>query len=152
MGFFGALAVFTANALGLTIWVLFLAWIAYYLFGANIKKMPVIALQMALGIALGIILQTLAGFATAAVGPLGYPLVVFFIIGGLSLVTKIKNLNSIPSWFLGLIIFFGVHPPMEFLPIVSLLIPIVAGILFAWANHSTDEWILNKESKELISK
>ena len=144
MGLCGALAVFISFSMGWATWVMFLAWVSYYLFGKSIKVYIPSFLQIIAGILLGVLIQSLAGLLVPAMGELGFPLTVFVVIGSLAYVSTIKGLNNIPAWFLGLIVFFGVHPELRPIPVLGLLVPIVAGVVFALINDAGLKYINTK--------
>lgn len=141
MGLCGALAVFVSFSMGWATWVMFLAWVSYYLFGKSIKAYIPSLLQIIAGIVMGVLIQSLASLLVPVMGALGFPLTVFILIGSLAYISKIKGLNNIPAWFIGLIIFFGVHPELRPAPILELLIPIVAGFVFAFINDTGLKYI-----------
>ncbi|WP_299070096.1 DUF1097 domain-containing protein [uncultured Aquimarina sp.] len=144
MGLCGALAVFISFSMGWATWVMFLSWVSYYLFGKSIKVYSPSFLQIILGIVMGVLIQSLASLLVPVMGALGFPLTVFVLIGSLAYATKIKGLNNIPAWFLGLIIFFGVHPELKIIPVLGLLVPIVAGVVFALINDTGLKYINKK--------
>ncbi|WP_299547864.1 DUF1097 domain-containing protein [Seonamhaeicola sp.] len=144
MGLCGALAVFISFSMGWATWVMFLSWVSYYLFGKSIKAYIPSFLQIILGIVMGVLIQSLASLLIPATGALGFPITVFILIGSLVYISKIKGLNNIPAWFLGLIIFFGVHPELLVIPVLGLLIPIVAGVVFALINDTGLKYINTK--------
>lgn len=133
MGIFGAFAVFLSSTIGWPGWVLFMTWVCFYLFGKSIKKSLNIYLQIVLGIGLGILIETLGGYFSESIGMLGLYLAIFLLIGSLAFLTKIKGLGDIAAWFIGLIVFFGVEPHIEILPIAKmLLLPLAAGFAFGY--------------------
>jgi hypothetical protein len=136
MGACGALAVFTSFSLQWPTWVMFIAWVSYYLFGRSLKTAAISLIQITAGILMGIIMQTAAMGLNGLIGQPGFPIAVFILIGSLAYLSKIKLLSNIPAWFIGLIIFFGVHPPTEPVAIIKIFIPIVAGFGFAFLNDS----------------
>lgn len=136
MGAFGAVAVFTSVAAQFPTWVMFIAWVSYYAFGRSLKSAAISFLQIVAGIVMGIVMQLLAMALTSVIGQIGFPIAVFIMIGSLIYIAKIKLLSNIPAWFMGLIVFFGVHPAIEPKPILAILIPIVAGFVFAYLNDS----------------
>lgn len=144
LGLFGAIAVAISFALQWPTWVMFVAWVNYYLFGKTLKTSLPVLIQIALGIAMGILIQTTGKWLSQYIGALGLPAAVFVFIGSLAYISQLKKLNSIPAWFLGLIIFFGVHPPVAPLPIMELFVPIIAGFLFAWLNDSAVQMVIRK--------
>ncbi|HAS41097.1 MAG TPA: DUF1097 domain-containing protein [Microscillaceae bacterium] len=141
MGFWGALAVFVSTALGWHTWVLFIAWVSYYLFGKNLKSSANSFLVILLGILMGVVIRLGAGWLVPIIGKVGFPLTVFVCIAVLNYIAQIKLLGNLPGWFLGLIIFFGAHPTMKPLPILELLIPVIAGFAFAILNDTGVKFI-----------
>lgn len=135
MGICGATAVFVSVLFGWPTWVLFIAWVSYYLFGASLKNALTSLLQITLGLTLGILIQTFGYLFTGLIGSAGFPVAVFILIGSLAYISRISILSNIPGWFMGLIIFFGVHPKIELLPLISLMAPIIAGFAFAMINY-----------------
>lgn len=135
-GLFGAVAVSVSFAAQWPTWVMFVAWVSYYIFGKSIKTSLYAFLQIALGITMGIGMQLTGMFLGKYIGAFGLPIAVFFFIGSLAYITKIKALSTIPAWFLGLIIFFGAHPDIAPVPLLKLFVPILAGFIFAWANDN----------------
>ena len=144
LGLFGAVAVAISFALQWPTWVMFVAWVSYYLFGKTLKTSLPVLIQIALGIIMGVLIQVTSKWLNGYIGALGLPVAVFFFIGSLAYISQLKKLNSIPAWFLGLIIFFGVHPPIAPLPIMELFIPIIAGFLFAWLNDSAVQQVMHR--------
>ena len=144
LGLFGAVAVALSFALQWPTWVMFVAWVSYYLFGKTLKTSLPVFIQMALGIVMGILIQGTGKWLSEHLGGFGLPVAVFVFIGSLAYISQLKKLNSIPAWFLGLIIFFGVHPPLAPLPVIKLFIPIIAGFLFAWLNDSVVQQVIRR--------
>ena len=144
LGLFGAVAVALSFALQWPTWVMFVAWVSYYLFGKTLKTSLPVFIQIALGIVMGILIQGTGKWLSEHLGGFGLPVAVFFFIGSLAYISQLKKLNSIPAWFLGLIIFFGVHPPLAPLPVIKLFIPIIAGFLFAWLNDSAVQQVIRR--------
>lgn len=140
-GVFGAVAVSISSFLEWPTWVMFIAWVSYYVFGKNLISSLRAFVQIGLGIFMGVLIQLSAGILSNLIGALGFPVAVFFFIGSLAFIARIKALNNIPAWFLGLIILFGSHPALTFPSITKLFIPILAGFIFAWLNDSAIEKI-----------
>jgi hypothetical protein len=136
MGIFGAIAVSVSFALAWPTWVMFIAYVSYYIFGRNLRNSFSAFFQIVLGVAMGVFIQLTGTFLGAYIGQFGFPVAVFIFIGLLPLIALSKNFNNIPAWFLGLIIFFGIHPAIAPIPLSQLAIPIVAGFIFAWLNDS----------------
>lgn len=133
-GLFGAVAVSVSFAAQWPTWVLFIAWVSYYIFGKSVKTSAVAFLQIILGISMGVSIQASGIFLSSYFGSFGLPIAVFFFIGSLSFISKVKMLSNIPAWFLGLIVFFGIHPEIAPIPLLSIIITLVAGFIFAWLN------------------
>lgn len=148
-GLFGAIAVTVSFALQWPTWVMFVAWVSFYIFGKTIKNAMWALLQLIMGMAMGILIQVTAAKLATSIGPLGFPLSVFIYIGSLAYFARTRKLNNIPAWFLGLIILFGVHPDLEPQPILKLLVPIISGLVFAWLNNATVEKIHASQTKQL---
>ena len=146
LGLFGAVAVSVSMALNWPTWVMFLAWVSYYLFGKSFKTSIPIFYQIILGIVMGVAIQLSTQLLSTFIGAIGFQIAVFLFIGSLAYLSKIKSLSNIPAWFIGLIILFGVHPKLEFIPISSLLLPIIAGFVFAWLNDTTLNLISNNNN------
>lgn len=144
MGACGALAVFISFSFNWPSWVLFIAWLSYYIFGKSLKSALYSLIPITSGIVMGIIIQTLGGTLSKNLGAIGFPLAVFILIASLGYLSKIKLLSNIPAWFIGLIIFFGVHPHLEPKPILSLFIPVIAGVCFAYMNDTIATLISKK--------
>jgi hypothetical protein len=136
LGIFGAAAVALSFTLQWPTWVMFVAWVSYYLFGKSLRTSLLPFVQIVLGMLMGLFIQLSGKGLSSFAGAWGLPVAVFFFIGSLAYISRLTKLNNIPAWFLGLIIFFGVHPPVAFIPMASLLIPITAGFLFAWLNDT----------------
>lgn len=109
MGLMGAIAVFVSFSWHFPAWILFITWVSYYLFGKNIKNVSLIFIQQLLGILLAIIIQHLGTLLSKELGVFGFSIVVFIIITGVYYLSKLKYLNVIPAYFLGMIIWFGSH-------------------------------------------
>jgi hypothetical protein len=148
-GLFGAIAVSLSFALHWPTWVMFIAWVSFYIFGRTMQSSLWAFLQIVLGMCMAVSIQLTATAFTQIIGSLGFAVSVFLHIGALPYVIGIKKLHNLPAWFLGLIILFGVHPPLEPLPIVSLFLPIAAGFVFALLNYITVEKIQACQKAEI---
>ncbi|WP_299780628.1 DUF1097 domain-containing protein [uncultured Formosa sp.] len=136
MGLCGALATLIAFSFQLPSWVLFMAWVSYYLFGKSFRSALYTIIPITSGIIMGIMIKLLGGGLNQYLGILGFPLAVFILITSLTYMSKIKGLHNIPAWFMGLIIFFGVHPNIEIKPIMLIFISITLGFIFAFLNDT----------------
>ncbi|RDC55950.1 DUF1097 domain-containing protein [Pedobacter chinensis] len=140
-GLFGAVAVTVSFSQQWPTWVMFVAWVSFYIFGKTWQSSLWAFLQIVLGMGMAVLIQVTAGLLSQLIGTLGFAASVFFYIGSLAYFARTKRLNNITAWFLGLIILFGVHPPLEPLPILQLLVPIISGFVFAWLNNLVVEKI-----------
>jgi len=139
LGLFGAIAVMVSFSLQWPTWVMFVAWVSFYIFGKSLQTSLKAFLQIMLGMILAILIQLTARWLTSFIGPIGFPVSVFFYIGSLAFLSRIRGLDNIPAWFMGLIILFGIHPKLELFEVSKLLIPIAAGFVFAWLNNRVVE-------------
>jgi hypothetical protein len=136
LGVLSATAVSLAVAFHWPSWVIFLAWISYYVFGKSVKTALQTLLQMLLGITMGIFIELATKGLSVFLGGFSLPITVFLLVGSLAFLTSIKPLNNVFGWNLGLILYFGVHPKVEIIPMLSLLAPVLTGFTFAWINDS----------------
>lgn len=144
MGFTGAIAVLTASYFGLPTWVLFMAWVSYYLFGTKTKTAFLILIQQVFGILIAMTIQYLGAFLSETLGVFGFSIVVFIVMIGVFYISKLKYLNNIPAYFLGMIVWFGSNSEID-INILSLLgITLLSGYAFAWINVSISERIESK--------
>ena len=91
---------------------------------------------------MGVLIQVAAALFRNLIGNLSLPVSVFFFIGSMPYIMKLKTFNNIPVWFLGLIVFFGVHPPIAAVALMELLIPIAAGFILAGLNDAAVEKVM----------
>jgi len=124
-GLFGAVAVALFFAMHWPTWVMFIAWVSFYLFGRTIKSSLSALLQIVLGIIMGACIQIIEGLTSGTAGQLSFPIAVFLFIGSLAYISRIKAFRNIPAWFLGLIVFFGIQPKLNILSVSELIIPLV---------------------------
>ncbi len=134
MGLTGAIAVFTASYFGIPTWVLFTAWVSYYLFGANLKTALLTFTQQILGILIAIIIQYLGTNLSEHSASFGFPAAVLIVMVGVFYISKLKHLNNIPAYFLGMIVWFGSNAEIAINNISLLGITLLSGYIFAWAN------------------
>jgi hypothetical protein len=85
---------------------------------------------------MGALIQFMGMFFGSYLGAFGLPLSIFIFIGSLAYISKIKGLSSIPAWFLGLIVFFGIHPKLEPISLLEQAIPLIFGFVFAFLNDT----------------
>ncbi|RDC62428.1 DUF1097 domain-containing protein [Adhaeribacter pallidiroseus] len=133
MGLFGALAVYLSISLEWPGWVLFMAWICFYLYGKSVQKSLNIYLQIILGIGLSVLIELAGEFLAGFVGEFGPYLAIFILIGSLAFLIKIKNLHDLTAWFFGLVVFYGAEPTIALIPIIKqLFLPLAAGFTLGY--------------------
>lgn len=147
-GLFGAIAASISFAAQWPTWVMFIAWVSYYIFGRNIKNSALSFLQIILGLFMGVLIQLGGLFLSPYIGEFGIPVSIFIFIGSLAYISKIKTLSSIPAWFLGLIVFFGIHPKIEIISLLELIVPLLFGFVFAFLNDTAVHKIQHKTAKQ----
>lgn len=137
MGLSGAVAVYVSIALGWSAWVLFMAWVCYYFYGKSTKKSFQVYVEIVLGIALSVLIELLGGFLSTYIGNLGTYLAIFLLIGSLAFLIKIKGLQDLTAWFVGLVVFYGVEPSLDLFSMVKLLLlPLAAGFILGYVMDS----------------
>ncbi len=144
LGFISSIAVFTASYLGLPVWVLFIAWVSYYLFGTKIKTATSIFVQQTLGILIAMIIQYFGTYFSETLNLLGFPIIVFTVMIGVFYISKLKYLNTIPAYFLGMIVWFGSKAQIDINLFFLLIITLFSGYIFAWVNVSISNRIESK--------
>ncbi|WP_035644049.1 DUF1097 domain-containing protein [Flavobacterium sp. ASV13] len=148
-GLFGAVAVSISFAAQWPTWVMFIAWVSYYIFGRSIKNSASAFLQIILGILMGAMIQFTGILLSSYLGAFGLPVSIFIFIGSLAYISKVEVLSSIPAWFLGLIVFFGIHPKLEPVPLLELGVPLLFGFVFAYLNDTAVHKVQSK--KEVLN-
>jgi len=145
MGLTGAISVFTASNLGLPTWVLFTAWVSYYLFGTNIKTAFLTFTQQILGVLIAITIQYIGTNLTEYSASFGFAVAVLIVMIGVFYISKLKYLNNLPAYFLGMIIWFGANTEIEINNILLLGITLLSGYTFAWINVALSQQIELKQ-------
>ncbi len=141
-GIFGAAAVSVSFAAHWPTWVMFIAWVSYYIFGKTWRSSVISFVQILLGVSMGLLIQLTAAFLRDLTGSFSLPVAVFFFIGSMPYIMKVKTFNNIPAWFLGLIVFFGIHPPIAPMALLELLAPIAGGFILAGLNDAAVEKVM----------
>ena len=142
-GIFGAVAVSVSFAAHWPTWVMFIAWVSYYIFGKTWRSSVISFVQILLGVSMGLLIQLTTAFLRNLTGNLSLPVSVFFFIGSMPYIMKVKTFNNIPAWFLGLIVFFGIHPPIAPEALMELLAPIAGGFILAGLNDTAVEKVMH---------
>ncbi|WCO02293.1 DUF1097 domain-containing protein [Psychroserpens ponticola] len=144
MGITGAIAVFTASYFGLPTWVLFMAWVSYYLFGTKTKTTFLVLVQQIFGILIAMIIQYLGTLLSETLAIFGFPIIVFIVMIGVFYISKLKYLNNILAYFLGMIIGFGSNSEIDINILLLLGITLLSGYTFAWLNVTISKRIESK--------
>ncbi|WP_415405789.1 DUF1097 domain-containing protein [Sulfurovum sp. CS9] len=134
LGVVAAISVFISSSLALPTWVLFIAWTSYYLFEANLKSASIVLVQQILGIFIAIVIQYGGTRLSHPLGELGFPLMVFVVMTAIFYISKLKYINNIPAYFLGMIVWFGSQTEPNLKTIIVLSLTLIAGYFFAWLN------------------
>lgn len=139
IGIMSAIAVVATLQLKLHTWVLFMAWVSFFIFGKKPKQILFSFLQIVLGIGIGILLMLKSKLLWGFVGDLGLPIAVVLIMTiFIYLVPRLKPLNTIPIYFMGIIIFFGTHPQLNFSEIGLIVLTVITGFSFAWTTNKLE--------------
>lgn len=145
VGVMSAIAVVSTHQLNLHTWVLFMAWVSFFIFGKEPKQMALSFTQIVIGIGIGALLMLKSKFLTAYIGDAGLPIAVVVIIATfMYLVPRLKSLNTIPIYFMGLIIFFGTHPVLNFSEVGLVVLTVVTGFFFAWTTSKLEIILANQ--------
>lgn len=145
VGVMSAIAVVSTHQLNLHTWVLFMAWVSFFIFGKEPKQMALSFTQIVIGIGIGALLMLKSKFLTAYIGDAGLPIAVVVIIATfMYLVPRLKSLNTIPIYFMGLIIFFGTHPVLNFSEVGLVVLTVVTGFFFAWTTNKLESILANQ--------
>jgi hypothetical protein len=145
VGVMSAIAVVSTHQLNLHTWVLFMAWVSFFIFGNEPKQMVISFTQIVIGIGIGVVLMLKSKFLTAYIGDAGLPIAVVVIIATfMYLVPRLKPLNTIPIYFMGLIIFFGTHPVLNFSEVGLVVLTVVTGFFFAWTTSKLESILANQ--------
>jgi hypothetical protein len=133
MGLFGAFAVYISLAFNMPAWVLFLAWVCFYFYGKLPKRIINIYLQIVLGIILSALIEISGEILSTGIGNTGRYLAIFFFVGSLAYLIKIRGLHDLTAWFLGFVTFFGTGVEVSFIPLLrTLLIPLASGFILGY--------------------
>src|ERR1700722_17474917 len=90
-GIFGAVAVSVSFAAHWPTWVMFIAWVSYYIFGKTWRSSVIFFVQILLGVSMGLLIQLTAAFLRNLTGSFSLPVAVFFFIGAMPYIMKVKT-------------------------------------------------------------
>ncbi|MCX2680364.1 DUF1097 domain-containing protein [Galbibacter sp. EGI 63066] len=120
-------------------WVLFLGWTSYFLLGKNVKSSLLVFIQQLLGILLAILIIAFGNFLVEKLGAIWFHLSVAIILTAVFYVTKLKTLNVLPAYFLGMIIWFGLNTTPTWEETTKAGIALFAGFVFGWINDNLNK-------------
>lgn len=133
MGAFGAFAFFLQFPWGWPGWVLFLAWVCFYVYGRSMKRSLNIYLQIVLGICLSIGIVLLGEHLVPILGQFGRYVAIFVLVGAMAFLIRIENLHDLTAWFFGFVVFFGTEPQLSPVAIANtLLLPLATGFILGF--------------------
>ncbi len=134
-----AIAVMFTFKLGLYTWVLFMAWVSFFLFGKEPKQILFSFIQIALGMGIAILMTLKGHFLADFLGDVGVPVAIILVMAlFMYFVPKLKPINTIPAYFMGIIIFFGTHPELKVVDLGLILLTLISGFTFAWLTHKIE--------------
>lgn len=142
------IAVVSTHQLNLHTRLLFMAWVSFFVFGKQPKQIFLSFTQIVIGIGIGVLLMLKSKFLTGYIGDAGLPIAVILIITTfMYLVPRLKPLNTIPIYFMGLIIFFGMLPQLNFSEIGLIVLTVVTGFSFAWTTSKLEGILVNQKDQ-----
>ena len=133
-------ATFSAVALELPVWAMFIGWIAFFTRGLNFKAGLVNLGCVLIGLGLGIVAVHLQGALGPHLGAYALSAVVLAITAAALSLARLPVFNNLLGFFLGLVSYFASHLPPTLGSFASLglaaAIGIAAGFLaHAWAHR-----------------
>ena len=146
-GLIGALATSLAFALDFPVWVVFVCWVSYYVFGKTATTAVSTFVQQLLGIAIAIAIQIVGTLLGTKLGGIGLPLVQALLVGALTYVTKAPILNILPAYFTGMIIWHSQQAEPRGELFLELALTMLIGHSFAWLNDYVHTWLEAREGE-----
>lgn len=144
LGVIGGIAVYAGGMFQLPIWVMFIAWVSFSLSGNSVKISLKIYIQQLIGILIAIAVQYNVDILSTHLQNFTLPLVMCIVNILLLYVSKTKTLNSIPAYFVGMVIWFASLSTPRFTECLSLIIALSGGFLCAWFHTCINKWITEK--------
>lgn len=125
-------ALLLCEAVGLRPWMLFLAWVAYAVTGTGAKSgLPLLACFVGGAIA-GCVVVVGGTAAQGALGMFALPLALALGCGALALLEYAPVLNTVSSWFFGMVAFFATGEPPSVALVTHLAAAAMLGVLCGW--------------------
>ncbi len=138
-----ALATYLTFSTKMPTWVLFLAWTSYFLLGGNIKSCVLTFIQQVLGILIAIVIIYCGNSLAQSLGSLWFHCSVTVIMFGVFYLSKLRVLNNLSAYFLGMIVWFGLGVNPTLGEIFEASISLLIGYSFGFTN----EFLNNKTAK-----
>lgn len=96
-------------------------------------------IQIVLGFGIAVLMLLKGHFLSGIVGGTGTGIAIVFVMSlFMYFVPKLKPINTIPAYFLGLITFFGTHPKLDVAEISVIIGTIMLGFAFAWVTENVN--------------
>ncbi|MBC7934570.1 MAG: DUF1097 domain-containing protein [Rhizobacter sp.] len=139
LGILASLATLITFSGNLPTWVLFLGWTSFFLFGKSIKSSFFIYIQQLLGIFLAIFIIAFGNLLIEKLSSVWFHISVLIVLTAMFYLSKLKTLNILPAYFLGMIIWFGLNTAPAFVEITKTGIALFAGFVFGWINNTVNK-------------
>ena len=107
MGVMGASVTWVSNLVGLPTWLVFLVWLAYFVFARAKRDAPKLFLQIATGALAALAIQMVAGALSGAFGGAAFPAAVVMVVATLAMTDLSPRLAPLPAYFLGMVAAFA---------------------------------------------
>lgn len=146
VGVMSAIAVMLTLQLNLYTWVLFMGWVSFFVFGKEPKQILFSFIQIVLGMGVGILMMVKGHFLTDLIGEAGPPIAIIIVMAiFMYFIPNLKPINTIPAYFMGIIIFFGTHPELKVMEIGLILLTVIIGFSFAWTTQKIEHIFANQQ-------
>jgi hypothetical protein len=133
-----ALAAFSSAAVDLAPWAMFLGWVAYF----TRQPSPIQGLQtfvcILLGLALGAAAVILLGHLSPVLGSVALPIIVFGVAMIVIASRRLKYVNNLLGYFIGLITFFASHLEPDLVSIGRLGCANAIGLFAGWGVQAVE--------------
>lgn len=139
LGILASLSIFICIELDLPAWVLFIGWSSHGLFCEKPKHIFPVLFQETAGMLLAFLINILG--ASISENSYGVLISVFLVVGLLFWVTKLKKLNNITAYFMGMTAWFSFQSNnLEdvLILIVSLLFGFCFGLAYSYLSQIID--------------
>jgi hypothetical protein len=133
-GSIAALATAVCLQFGLPLWLLFLAWVSYFLLGARPALVPGFVAAFSVGLALGWVIVGLGTAWQPGLGACAFPLAVACVAGGVMLTEGLPRVDAIPAYYLGIVAYFALGGRLQATQLAGALTAAILGLLAGWAS------------------